>query len=68
MKFNVKILRIVFFFQMVLGFANANAQNFPYWNDVQAFKKQDSIAPPTHYKTLFIGSSSFSKHPTFGVI
>ena len=64
MKFNLKILRTIFLFQMVLFFANANAQNFPYWNDVQTFKKQDSIAPPTHYKTLFIGSSSFTKWKT----
>lgn len=39
---------------------NIGAQKLPYWNDIQAFKKQDSIAMPSHYKTLFIGSSSFT--------
>lgn len=64
MKFNFKILRAILFFQMLLVFVSANAQNLPFWNEVQAFKKQDSIAPPKHYKTLFIGSSSFTKWKT----
>lgn len=41
--------------------ALSDDQNQPFWNDVQVFKKQDSIAMPAHYKTLFIGSSSFTK-------
>ena len=38
--------------------------HLPFWKEVQAFKKQDSIAMPLHYKTLFIGSSSFTKWKT----
>ncbi len=49
---------------MLFFAANISAQNQPYWNEIQSFKKQDSIAMPTHYKTLFIGSSSFTKWKT----
>ena len=33
----------------------------PFWNDIQHFKKQDSINPPPQHAILFIGSSSFTK-------
>jgi len=33
----------------------------PFWNDIQAFKKQDSISFPPKNGILFIGSSSFTK-------
>jgi len=36
-----------------------NAQ--PFANDIAAFKKQDSIAPPPKNAILFVGSSSFTK-------
>lgn len=32
----------------------------PYWNDIQAFKKQDSTGFPGTGKILFTGSSSFT--------
>ncbi len=32
----------------------------PLWDDIQAFKKQDSIAMPPNNAILFIGSSSFT--------
>lgn len=35
-------------------------QKPPYWEDIQAFKKQDSIHPPGKNNILFIGSSSFT--------
>jgi len=34
--------------------------NLPYWNEVQQFKKQDSIQFPSANQILFIGSSSFT--------
>lgn len=37
------------------------AQQKAFWNDIQAFKKQDSINPPAQNAILFIGSSSFTK-------
>ncbi len=44
----------------VIGFSVANAQQpFPFWNDIQKFKSQDSIAFPASNQILFIGSSSF---------
>ncbi len=33
----------------------------PFSEDIQAFKKQDSIAPPPTQAILFVGSSSFTK-------
>lgn len=60
----MKNLKRLFFIPLLFIFANISAQNLPYWNDVQAFKKQDSIEMPTHYNTLFIGSSSFTKWKT----
>lgn len=32
----------------------------PFWNDIQHFKKQDSIAFPAAKQILFVGSSSFT--------
>ncbi len=32
----------------------------PYWEDIQAFKKQDSLQFPGTNKILFVGSSSFT--------
>ncbi len=34
--------------------------NPPFWNDIQAFKKQDSAQQPSTGAILFIGSSSFT--------
>ena len=61
MKFIPKYLKAIICIQMLFLIVNVSAQNPPFWNDIQAFKKQDSIAMPVHYKTLFIGSSSFTK-------
>ncbi len=66
MKFNLKILKAIICVQMLFIVVNISAQNPAFWNDVQAFKRQDSIAMPTHYKTLFIGSSSFTKWKNLG--
>ncbi len=35
-------------------------QQYPYYSDIQAFKHQDSLTPPTGKEILFIGSSSFT--------
>jgi pentatricopeptide repeat protein len=35
------------------------AQDKPFWNEIQAFEVQDSLAPPKDGMLLFIGSSSF---------
>ena len=36
------------------------AQHPPFWNDIQNFKKQDSINMPAQKQVLFVGSSSFT--------
>ena len=64
MKNSLRTFKAIFCIQLLFFTANIAAQNQPFWNEVQAFKKQDSIAMPTHYKTLFIGSSSFTKWKT----
>jgi lysophospholipase L1-like esterase len=40
--------------------ATAFAQNKPFWNDIQKFKRQDSIAMPPKKGIVFVGSSSFT--------
>lgn len=50
---------------LLIGFAcffvEAAAQYPPFFKEVQAFKKLDSIKPPTKNAILLIGSSSFTK-------
>lgn len=36
-------------------------QHPPFWDEIQNFKKQDSIHPPKKNAILFVGSSSFRK-------
>ncbi|NNT73089.1 G-D-S-L family lipolytic protein [Flavobacterium sp. IMCC34852] len=38
---------------------NVTAQQQPFWNEIKAFKTQDSIQQPKDGMILFIGSSSF---------
>lgn len=59
---NIKptLFKTLFWFHIVFFSITGMAQNPPFWNDIQEFKKQDSIAMPSQYKTLFIGSSSFT--------
>lgn len=57
MKNTFKIIVSIY---IVFFVTHLSAQNPPFWSDIQAFKKQDSITLPAHYKTLFIGSSSFT--------
>ena len=40
---------------------NAQQQKPPFWDDIQAFKRLDSIQKPVQHSILFIGSSSFTK-------
>jgi len=46
----------------VIFFANSYAQQepYPFWNDIQSFKKQDSTQAPPANAILFVGSSSFT--------
>ena len=57
MKIFLKYFILLFF---VTAFINVNAQQPPFWDDVHAFRKQDSIGKPPANQILFIGSSSFT--------
>ncbi len=53
----LKILLIVFTCSAGNSFAQTS---LPFWNDIQNFKKQDSVSFPVPGQILFIGSSSFT--------
>jgi lysophospholipase L1-like esterase len=40
---------------------NAQQQQPPFWDDIQAFKREDSVHQPVKNAILFVGSSSFTK-------
>jgi lysophospholipase L1-like esterase len=57
---HMKLIKYCFLF-FAFGFIlKANAQP-AFFDDIQAFKKQDSIKPPPQHAILFVGSSSFTK-------
>lgn len=49
-------------FCVLTGFVAA-AQQPPFWEEIQAFKKADSLQPPPQKAVLFAGSSSFRLWP-----
>jgi lysophospholipase L1-like esterase len=53
----VKIALIFLVFVKVL----VAQENPPFWDDIQAFKHQDSLQSPPQHSILFVGSSSFTK-------
>jgi lysophospholipase L1-like esterase len=51
-----------FLFAITLFFVSCTslfAQQPPFYDEIQAFKKQDSLNPPPQHAILFVGSSSF---------
>jgi lysophospholipase L1-like esterase len=57
-----KISLVIGFYVLTFFSNNVYAQpNTPFFNDIQNFKKQDSINPPPQHAILFVGSSSFTK-------
>jgi lysophospholipase L1-like esterase len=57
MKKHFLFIGLVFFVNLIA----AQETKPPFWNDIQAFKKEDSLHFPGTKKILFIGSSSFTK-------
>ncbi len=57
-----KIIFAVTLFLSIHSFA----QKVPFYNDIQAFKKEDSLKAPIKNPVLFIGSSSFTKWTRLG--
>ena len=55
----VKKLKLLLFFLLIFDFVNA--QNAPFYSEIQQFKTQDSIHFPPKKAILFLGSSSFRK-------
>jgi lysophospholipase L1-like esterase len=61
MKFVLRAISKVFLVAMfVCGCISTFAQAQPFYSDIQAFKKQDSVSFPPPNAILFIGSSSFT--------
>lgn len=58
---HMKRIKLFLLLIFAANFLHAQEQKPPFWNDVQAFKKQDSIQPPPQHAILFVGSSSFTK-------
>lgn len=56
----IKIFKTILLFLLLLHVAGAQGQKPAYWNEIQKFKQQDSIAFPGTGKILFAGSSSFT--------
>ncbi|HTD95209.1 MAG TPA: GDSL-type esterase/lipase family protein [Chitinophagaceae bacterium] len=53
-------LKIILFLTLLVTGACAQEQKPPFWNEVQSFKKQDSLSFPASGQILLIGSSSFT--------
>jgi lysophospholipase L1-like esterase len=57
----MKLAKHFLFLLFILTAQFVVAQEPPFWSDIQAFKKQDSIQMPPERAILFVGSSSFTK-------
>lgn len=55
----LKVLFACCFLQSIV----AAAQQPPFWDEIQAFKKSDSLQPPPQNAIVFVGSSSFRLWP-----
>jgi len=54
-------LRLILLLLVFSPWISAQESKPPFWNDIQDFKRQDSISFPGTGKILFVGSSSFTK-------
>lgn len=60
---HLKGFLICFLFLQFLGLTGSAQQTPPFFNEIEAFKKQDSVNPPPKNAILFVGSSSFRLWP-----
>lgn len=51
--------KLLLYLSVLLFSLILNAQEKPFWNEIRAFQRQDSIQKPQDGMVLFIGSSSF---------
>ena len=52
-------MKIVFFIALLFSASISHAQTAPFQNEINAFKREDSLHTPPKHAILFIGSSSF---------
>src|SRR5437867_1345584 len=52
--------RFILLLFLIAGLETYAQTNPPYYDDIQAFKKQDQSKFPSKKKILFVGSSSFT--------
>lgn len=57
----MKFAKSLLFILLLVLTQNAFSQQPPFWSDIEAFKKQDSLHMPPQNEILFVGSSSFTK-------
>ena len=57
----MKNVKLVLLFLLCANLLHAQQQKPPFWDDIRAFKKEDSVHHPAKNAILFIGSSSFTK-------
>lgn len=69
--------KIIVFAFLLLAYQNSLQAQIcpPFWQDIVAFKKQDSLHPPPPHPIVFTGSSSFTKwkeldkdFPRYGIV
>lgn len=53
--------KLILFLLIVTLSSNVQAQHPPFWDEIAAFQKADSINPPPEHPIIFTGSSSFQK-------
>jgi lysophospholipase L1-like esterase len=56
----MKKVKIALIFLVFVNVLVAQEQP-PFWDDIQAFRHQDSVQAPPQHAILFVGSSSFTK-------
>ncbi len=61
MKKNIFIAALFVVGFLGLSISRSYGQKTPFYNDIEAFKKRDSVQPPPQHAILFTGSSSFTK-------
>lgn len=56
-KISIFLLMPILF--LIISLKGFSQEHPPYWNEIQQFKAQDSIQPPSKNAILMVGSSSF---------
>ncbi len=57
----MKKITIAIALLLTVGFLRSQEKKPAFWNEIQAFKTNDSISTPQKKAILFVGSSSFTK-------